>query len=210
MNTLNIKVNKYIKNKTNKMVTVGNHYFYKELEFVVIGLTNLKIEENDMWIVGVQYKHASDIDDPSAETFVREKADFEYNFIPAVLEVDMEIALVDEGKVTDTYTVTEVEDDNALAQNKDGIELVFLAGVSPDGKLTVVSPPNEMGDFYVLMPDMQKRVANEAIVNEMLTILTEGSERIEKINIAAPTYDLQESKISLSQTLKIIYTKFGV
>lgn len=192
------------------MVTVGNHYFYEGSEFVVVGLTSMKFAYKDRWIDAVQYIHSYDVDVPNAETFVREKADFEYNFIPAVLEVDMTIALIDSGKIVDTYTVMAVEDDNALAQNKDGIELVFLAGVNPDGSLVIVSPPEELGTFYVLMPDMQKRMTNRGIIDEMEALLTEGIERIEKINVAVTTYDLQESKISLSQTLKIIYTKFGV
>ena len=192
------------------MVTIGNHYFYKELEFVVVGLTSVKFTDKDRWVDAVQYVHSYDVDAPNAETFVREKADFEYNFIPAVLEVDTKIACVENGKVVDTYSVTAVEDDNALAENSDGREVVFLAGVNPDGSLTVVSPPEELGLFYVLMPDMQKRMTNRGIVDEMEALLVEGIERIGKINVSGATYDFQESKISLSQTLKIIYTKFGV
>lgn len=193
------------------MVTIGNHYFYKGQEFVVIGLTSMKFTDKDGWVDAVQYVHLNDVDSPNAETFVREKADFEYNFIPAVLEVDTKIAYIENGKVIDTYSVTVVEDDNALAENKDGVELVFLAGVNSDGGLTVVSPLEELELlFYVLMPDMQKRMTNRGIVDEMEALLVEGIERIGKINVSGATHDLQESKNSLSQTLEIIYAKLGV
>lgn len=97
------------------MIAKDKHYYYKGNEYVVVGFTKMKSTLDGTWVEAVQYKRATEVDDPNVEPFTREKSDFEYKFIPAVLEVDMEIVAVSMGKLVAEYKVTEVGEDNATA-----------------------------------------------------------------------------------------------
>ena len=186
------------------MVAKDKHYYYKGNEYVVVGFTKMKSTLNGEWVEAVQYKKATEVDDPNIEPFTREKSDFEYKFIPAVLEVDM-------GKLVAEYKVTEVGEDNATAMSHSDDELVVSKNVSSSGEVTKVSGGvGYTADYYVMMPDMKKRVSNRTIINAMSSALSEGATRIQQISASSETYDLQSSQASIDQTLQMIYTKFGV
>jgi hypothetical protein len=193
------------------MIAKDKHYFYKGNEYVVVGFTMMKSTLDGTWVEAVQYKRATEVDDPNIEPFTREKSDFEYKFIPAVLEVDMEIVAVSMGKLVAEYKVTEVGEDNATAESPSEVELVVSKNVNSNGSVVKVSGGVEYtADYYVMMEDMKKRVSNQAIINAMTASLSEGATRIDKISASSETYDLQSSQASIDQTLKMIYTKFGV
>lgn len=193
------------------MVAKDKHYFYKGTEYVVVGFTKMKSTLNGEWVEAVQYKRATEVDDPNIEPFTREKSDFEYKFIPAVLEVDMEIVAVSMGKLVAEYKVTEVGEDNATAMSPSGVELVVSKNVNSNGSVVKVSGGVEYtADYYVMMEDMKKRVSNQTIVNAMTASLSEGATRIAKISASSDTYDLQSAQASIDQTLQVIYNKFGV
>jgi hypothetical protein len=163
------------------------------------------------WVEAVQYKRAAEVDDPNIEPFTREKSEFEYKFIPAVLEVDMEIVAVSMGKLVAEYKVTEVGEDNATAVSPSGVELVVSKNVNSNGSVVKVSGGVEYtANYYVMMEDMKKRVSNQAIINAMTASLSEGATRIAKISASSETYDLQSAQASIDQTLQVIYNKFGV
>lgn len=193
------------------MIAKDKHYYYKGNEYVVVGFTKMKSTLDGTWVEAVQYKRATEVDDPNIEPFTREKSDFEYKFIPAVLEVDMEIVAVSMGKLVAEYKVTEVGEDNATAVSPSGVELVVSKNVNSNGSVVKVSGGVEYtADYYVMMEDMKKRVSNQAIINAMTASLLEGATRIAKISASSETYDLQSAQASIDQTLQMIYTKFGV
>lgn len=193
------------------MIAKDKHYYYKGNEYVVVGFTKMKSTLDGTWVEAVQYKRATEVDDPNIEPFTREQSDFEYKFIPAVLEVDMEIVAVSMGKLVAEYKVTEVGEDNATAVSPSGVELVVSKNVNSNGSVIKVSGGVEYtADYYVMMEDMKKRVSNQAIINAMTASLSEGATRIAKISASSETYDLQSAQASIDQTLKMIYTKFGV
>lgn len=171
----------------------------------------MKSTLNGQWVEAVQYKRAAEVDDPNVEPFTREQTDFEYKFIPAILEVDMEIVAVSMGKLVAEYKVTEVGEDNATAESPSGVELVVSKNVNSNGSVVNVSGGVEYtADYYVMMEDMKKRVSNQAIINAMTASISEGATRIAKISASSETYDLQSAQASIDQTLEMIYNKFGV
>lgn len=193
------------------MIAKGKHYYYKVTEYVVVGFTKMKSTLNGEWVEAVQYKRATEVDDPNVEPFTREQTDFEYKFIPFVLEVDMEIVAVSMGKLVAEYKVTEVGEDNATAKSPSGVELVVSKNVSSNGSVVKVSGGVDYtADYYVMMEDMKKRVSNQAIINAMTASLSEGTTRIAKISTSSDTYDLQSAQASIDQTLQVIYNKFGI
>lgn len=193
------------------MVAKDKHYYYKGNEYVVVGFTKMKSTLNGEWVEAVQYKRATEVDDPSVEPFTREQTDFEYKFIPAVLEVDMEIVAVSMGKLVAEYKVTEVGEDSATAESPSVVELVVSKNVNSNGSVVKVSGGVEYtAEYYVMMADMKNRVSNQTIVNAMTASLSEGATRIAKISASSDTYDLQSAQASIDQTLQVIYNKFGV
>lgn len=193
------------------MVAKDNHYYYKGNEYVVVGFTKMKSTLNGQWVEAVQYKRATEVDDPNVEPFTREQTDFEYKFIPAILEVDMEIVAVSMGKLVAEYKVTEVGEENATAMSPSDVELVVSKNVNSDGTVTKVSGGVAYtADYLVMMPDMKQRVSNRKIISDMSGALSDAAARVQKISSSSETYDLQSAQASVDQTLETIYRKFGV
>lgn len=193
------------------MVAKDKHYFYKGTEYVVVGFTKMKSTLNGDWVEAVQYKRATEVDDPNVEPFTREQTDFEYKFIPDVLEVDMEIVAVSMGKLVAEYKVTEVGEDNATAESPSGVELVVSKNVSRIGEVTKVSGGvGYTAEYYVMMPDMKKRVSNRTIITDISSALSDAAVRVQQISASSETYDLQSAQASIDQTLQVIYNKFGI
>ena len=210
-----IKRNKNLKNTNNlhykDMIAKDKHYYYKGNEYVVVGFTKMKSTLDGTWVEAVQYKRAAEVDDPNIEPFTREKSDFEYKFIPAVLEVDMEIVAVSMGKLVAEYKVTEVGEDNATAMSPSDVELVVSKNVDSYGELTKVSGGvGYTAEYYVMMPDMKKRVSNRTIITAMSSALSDAAVRVQQISASSETYDLQSAQASIDQTLQVIYNKFGI
>lgn len=177
----------------------------------LLDIKKMKSTLDGTWVEAVQYKRATEVDDPNVEPFTREKSDFEYKFIPAVLEIDMEIVAVSMGKLVAEYKVTEVGEDNATAISPSDVELVVSKNVSPNGEVTKVSGGvGYTAEYYVMMPDMKKRVSNRTIITAMSSALSDAAVRVQQISASSETYDLQSAQASIDQTLQMIYTKFGV
>lgn len=193
------------------MVAKDKHYYYKGNEYVVVGFTKMKSTLNGQWVEAVQYKRATEVDDPNVEPFTREQTDFEYKFIPAILEVDMEIVAVSMGKLVAEYKVTEVGEENATAISPSDVELVVSKNVDFDGTVTKVSGGVAYtADYLVMMPDMKQRVNNRKIISDMSGALSDAAARVQQISSSSETYDLQSAQASIDQTLETIYRKFGV
>lgn len=193
------------------MVAKDKHYYYKGNEYVVVGFTKMKSTLNGQWVEAVQYKRATEVDDPNVEPFTREQTDFEYKFIPAILEVDMEIVAVSMGKLVAEYKVTEVGEENATAISPSDVELVVSKNVNSDGTVTKVSGGVAYtADYFVMMPDMKQRVSNRKIISDMSGALSDAAVRVQQISSSSETYDLQSAQASIDQTLETIYRKFGV
>jgi hypothetical protein len=193
------------------MVAKDKHYYYKGNEYVVVGFTKMKSTLNGQWVEAVQYKRAAEVDDPNVEPFTREQTDFEYKFIPAILEVDMDIVAVSMGKLVAEYKVTEVGEENATAMSPSDVELVVSKNVNSDGTVTKVSGGVAYtADYLVMMPDMKQRVSNRKIISDMSGALSDAAVRVQQINSSSETYDLQSAQASIDQTLETIYRKFGV
>lgn len=193
------------------MVAKDKHYYYKGNEYVVVGFTKMKSTLNGQWVEAVQYKKATEVDDPNVEPFTREQTDFEYKFIPAILEVDMEIVAVSMGKLVAEYKVTEVGEENATAMSPSDVELVVSKNVNSDGTVTKVSGGVAYtADYLVMMPDMKQRVNNRKIISDMSGALSDAAVRVQQISSSSETYDLQSAQASIDQTLETIYRKFGV
>lgn len=193
------------------MVAKDKHYYYKGNEYVVVGFTKMKSTLNGQWVEAVQYKRAAEIDDPNVEPFTREQTDFEYKFIPAILEVDMDIVAVSMGKLVAEYKVTEVGEENATAISPSDVELVVSKNVNSDGTVTKVSGGVVYtADYLVMMPDMKQRVSNRKIISDMSGALSDAAVRVQQISSSSETYDLQSAQASIDQTLETIYRKFGV
>lgn len=189
------------------MITENQHYYYKGIEFIVVGFTKVHDSSLDVFLDAVIYRAADEPD----ETFVRDLDNFALNFIPAVLDVDMCISVVEDGKVVDEYKVTSVEDDNAVATNADGDEIEVLTHVNVTGAVTVVSEVTESGyEFLVTMPEMEKRIYNSTLITEMLDLISNALTRVANINTGEETYAIQSAQNSLEQTFANIYSKFGV
>lgn len=193
------------------MIAKDKHYYYKGNEYVVVGFTKMKSTLDGTWVEAVQYKRATEVDDPNVEPFTREKSDFEYKFIPAILEVDMEIVAVSMGKLVAEYKVTEVGEENATAISPSDVELVVSKNVNSDGTVTKVSGGVAYtADYLVMMPDMKQRVNNRKIISDMSGALSDAAARVQQISSSSETYDLQSAQASIDQTLETIYRKFGV
>lgn len=193
------------------MVAKDKHYYYKGNEYVVVGFTKMKSTLNGQWVEAVQYKRATEVDDPNVEPFTREQTDFEYKFIPAILEVDMDVVAVSMGKLVAEYKVTEVGEENATAISPSDVELVVSKNVNSDGTVTKVSGGVAYtADYLVMMPDMKQRVSNRKIISDMSGALSDAAARVQQISSSSETYDLQSAKTSVDQTLETIYRKFGV
>lgn len=193
------------------MVAKDKHYYYKGNEYVVVGFTKMKSTLNGQWVEAVQYKRATEVDDPNVEPFTREQTDFEYKFIPAILEVDMDIVAVSMGKLVAEYKVTEVGEENATAMSPSDVELVVSKNVNSDGTVTKVSGGVAYtADYLVMMPDMKQRVNNRKIISDMSGALSDAAARVQQISSSSETYDLQSAQASIDQTLETIYRKFGV
>lgn len=193
------------------MVAKDKHYYYKGNEYVVVGFTKMKSTLNGQWVEAVQYKRATEVDDPNVEPFTREQTDFEYKFIPAILEVDMEIVAVSMGKLVAEYKVTEVGEENATAISPSDVELVVSKNVNSDGTVTkVLGGVAYTADYLVMMTDMKQRVNNRKIISDMSGALSDAAARVQQISSSSETYDLQSAQASIDQTLETIYRKFGV
>ena len=193
------------------MIAKDKHYFYKGTEYVVVGFTKMKSTLNGQWVEAVQYKRATEVDDPNVEPFTREQTDFEYKFIPAILEVGMEIVAVSMGKLVAEYKVTEVGEENATAISPSDVELVVSKNVNSDGTVTKVSGGVAYtADYLVMMPDIKQRVSNRKIISDMSGALSDAAARVQQISSSSETYDLQSAQASIDQTLETIYRKFGV
>ena len=193
------------------MVAKYKNYYYKGNEYVVAGFTKMKSTLNGQWVEAVQYKRATEVDDPNVEPFTREQTDFEYKFIPAILEVDMEIVAVSMGKLVAEYKVTEVGEENATAISPSDVELVVSKNVNSDGTVTKVSGGVAYtADYLVMMSDMKQRVSNRKIISDMSGALSDAAVRVQRISSSSETYDLQSAQASIDQTLETIYRKFGV
>lgn len=193
------------------MVAKDKHYYYKGNEYVVVGFTKMKSTLNGQWVEVVQYKRATEVDDPNVEPFTREQTDFEYKFIPAILEVDMEIVAVSMGKLVAEYKVTEVGEENATAISPSDVELVVSKNVNSDGTVTkVLGGVAYTADYLVMMTDMKQRVNNRKIISDMSGALSDAAARVQQISSSSETYDLQSAQASIDQTLETIYRKFGV
>lgn len=193
------------------MIAKDKHYYYKGNEYVVVGFTKMKSTLNGQWVEAVQYKRVTEVDDPNVEPFTREQTDFEYKFIPAILEVDMDIVAVSRGKLVAEYKVTEVGEENATAMSPSDVELVVSKNVNSDGTVTKVSGGVAYtADYLVMMPDMKQRVNNRKIISDMSGALSDAAARVQQISSSSETYDLQSAQASIDQTLETIYRKFGV
>ena len=141
----------------------------------------------------------------------KEQEGYEYKFIPAILEVDMEIVAVSMGKLVAEYKVTEVGEENATAISPSGVELVVSKNINSDGTVTKVSGGVAYtADYLVMMPDMKQRVNNRKIISDMSGALSDAAARVQQISSSSETYDLQSAQASIDQTLETIYRKFGV
>lgn len=192
------------------MIEIGKNYYYKGNKYVVVGFTKMKSTSDGSWIDAVQYKKATE--QISGEIYTRSQTDFEYNFIPAVLEVGMSIIAVSMERVVAKYNVTEVGEENSTAISEIfGSELVVANNVNPNGSLIKVSGGVDYtADYYVLMPDMNMRMSNANIIKEISSLLQNSVDRINRISTSCSTYDLTNARQSVDQTLKLIYAKFNV
>lgn len=196
------------------MVTKDKHYYYKGTEYVVVGFTKMKSTLNGEWVEAVQYKRATEVDDPNVEPFTRDQKDFEYKFIPAVLEVGMEIVSESMGRLTGELVVKELYGEGTEAgcatKGSEEVTLTVSVNVQPTGQLTVVDGGAQATFYFVLLENMKQRLANKKVINQIVTSLSNGTQRVANIDPSVDTYGLQEALNSVDQTLEIIYRKFGV
>lgn len=196
------------------MVTKDKHYYYKGTEYVVVGFTKMKSTLNGEWVEAVQYKRATEVDDPNVEPFTRDQKDFEYKFIPAVLEVGMEIVSESMGRLTGELVVKELYGEGTEAgcapKGSEEVTLTVSVNVQPTGQLTVVDGGAQSTFYFVLLENMKQRLANKKVINQIVTSLSNGTQRVANIDPSVDTYGLQEALNSVDQTLENIYRKFGV
>lgn len=196
------------------MVTKDKHYYYKGTEYVVVGFTKMKSTLNGEWVEAVQYKRATEVDDPNVEPFTRDQKDFEYKFIPAVLEVGMEIVSESMGRLTGELVVKELYGEGTEAgcapKGSEEVTLTVSVNVQPTGQLTVVDGGAQATFYFVLLENMKQRLANKKVINQIVTSLSNGTQRVANIDPSVDTYGLQEALNSVDQTLENIYRKFGV
>lgn len=196
------------------MVTKDKHYYYKGTEYVVVGFTKMKSTLNGEWVEAVQYKRATEVDDPNVEPFTREQKDFEYKFIPAVLEVGMEIVSESMGRLRGELVVKELYVEGTEAgcapKGSEEVTLTVSVNVQPTGQLTVVDGGAQATFYFVLLENMKQRLANKKVINQIVTSLSNGTQRVANIDPSVDTYGLQEALNSVDQTLENIYRKFGV
>lgn len=195
------------------MVEKNKHYYYKSNEYVVVGFTLMKSTLNGEWVQAVQYKRATEVDDLTVEPFTRERTDFEYNFIPAVLEKDMDVIAESMGKIIGVYSVININENNEAECSMQGeavISLVVSVNVQPNGELTVIQGGAQATTYVVFMQDIKKRLGNSKIISDMVNACTLATARINNISPSSATYSLQEAQASIDQTLQMIYNKFGV
>lgn len=196
------------------MVTKDKHYYYKGTEYVVVGFTKMKSTLNGEWVEAVQYKRATEVDDPNVEPFTRDQKDFEYKFIPAVLEVGMEIVSESMGRLTGELVVKELYGGGTEAgcapKGSEEVTLTVSVNVQPTGQLTVVDGGAQATFYFILLENMKQRLANKKVINQIVTSLSNGTQRVANIDPSVDTYGLQEALNSVDQTLENIYRKFGV
>lgn len=196
------------------MVTKDKHYYYKGTEYVVVGFTKMKSTLNGDWVEAVQYKRATEVDDPNVEPFTRKQKDFEYKFIPAVLEVGMEIVSESMGRLTGELVVKELYGEGTEAgcapKGSEEVTLTVSVNVQPTGQLTVVDGGAQATFYFVLLENMKQRLSNKKVINQIVTSLSNGTQRVANIDPSVDTYGLQEALNSVDQTLENIYRKFGV
>lgn len=196
------------------MVTKDKHYYYKGTEYVVVGFTKMKSTLNGEWVEAVQYKRATEVDDPNVEPFTRDQKDFEYKFIPAVLEAGMEIVSESMGRLTGELVVKELYGEGTEAgcapKGSEEVTLTVSVNVQPTGQLTVVDGGAQSTFYFVLLENMKQRLANKKVINQIVTSLSNGTQRVANIDPSVDTYGLQEALNSVDQTLENIYRKFGV
>lgn len=53
------------------MIARDKHYCYKGNEYVVVGFTKMKSTLDGTWVEAVQYKRATEVDDPNVEPFLK-------------------------------------------------------------------------------------------------------------------------------------------
>lgn len=196
------------------MIAKDKHYCYKDTEYVVVGFTKMKSTLNGEWVEAVQYKRATEVDDPNVEPFTRDQKDFEYKFIPAILEVDMEIVSESMGRLTGELVVKELYGEGTEAgcapKGSEEVTLTVSVNVQPTGQLTVVDGGAQATFYFVLLDNMKQRLANKKVINQIVTSLSNGTQRVANIDPSVDTYGLQEALNSVDQTLENIYRKFGV
>lgn len=196
------------------MVTKDKHYYYKGTEYVVVGFTKMKSTLNGEWVEAVQYKRATEVDDPNVEPFTRDQKDFEYKFIPAVLEVGMEIVSESMGRLTGELVVKELYGEGTEAgcapKGSEEVTLTVSVNVQPTGQLTVIDGGAQATFYFVLLENMKQRLANKKVISQIVTSLSNGTQRVANIDPSVDTYGLQEALNSVDQTLENIYRKFGV
>lgn len=199
------------------MVTINKHYYYKGIEYVVVGFTQMKNPANMQWVDAVQYKIADEVDDPDAVVYTREqKNDFEYNFIPALLEVENLIAVESMGKLVGTYEVKEINDESKQAtaikvSDSSAEPLIVSVEVNSNGTVNKISGGETFAAvYYFFMEDMKTRLANGTIISQIVSTISEGATRAANISPAVSAYMLKETLNAVEQTLDNLYKTYEV
>lgn len=199
------------------MAKLNRHYQYQYKTYIVTQV-GLRVKTNAEWKDAVGYTEYSHVE--SAETkYIREQSEFDRLFIPTMLEVGDYIVGYSMGRPKSRWQVTELQTDEqteeefavAVNQANKAETMKFNLEISSNAAISTYEPSTEQAtDYYYQMENIDEVMRNVPTINEISSMLSDGAERVKNILKNVPSFQLEEARESVKQTLGNIYKRFEV
>lgn len=200
------------------MAKLNRTYQYKEKTYIVTQV-DLRVKENGEWKDAVGYTEYNNIEEQRQTKYIRTKDEFDCLFVPTMLEVGDYIVDYAMARPKSCWQVTELQTDNeteeeyAVAVNQVNKEktMTFKLEILANAAISLYAPSTEQAtDYYYQMENIDEVMKNVPTINEISSMLSEGAKRVKNVSMNVPSYLLDEARESVTQTLQMIYNRFGV
>lgn len=200
------------------MAKLNRTYQYKDTSYIVTQV-GLRVKVNGEWKDAVGYTEYSNLEELLETKYIREQSEFDTLFIPTMLEVGDYIVGYSMGRPRSKWQVTELQTDNeteeeyavAVNQANKAETMTFKLEISSTAAISPYDPSTEQAtDYYYQMENIDEVVRNVPTINEISSMLADGAERVKNISENVPSFQLEEARESVKQTLQVIYNRFDV
>lgn len=201
------------------MAKLNRQYQYKNTPYTyIVTQVGLRVKTDVEWKDAVGYTEYSHVE-PAETKYIREQSEFDTLFIPTMLEVGDYIVGYSMGRPKSRWQVTELQNDEqteeefavAVNQANKSETMKFNLEISSNAAISTYEPSTEQAtDYYYQMDNIDEVVRNVPTINEISSMLSDGAERVKNISENVPSFQLEEARESVKQTLGNIYKRFEV